>query len=495
MSFMVTALAGTGKTFTLVNGVQCLKRQLSKDIVPSNEQQIIWDELSLYPQPESICFAAFTVSAKDEIKNRLCNSTYCNVTTMHGMGFQTIRNEIGMSGSRVKLDVHKTDKLLEIVHNGTSIYVLRKAMPGYPAAVKRLVQLSKYMILTNPSDNDLITLAGQYDVTLGSNADQIFSSVRKILLLAQKDCHQIDYDDMIWLPIVLGMSIRKYDALFVDEGQDLNRCQQQLALRAASEMFIAGDKHQAIYGFAGADTKSMSTMYDSLGYPACKVFPLTVTRRCSHAVVAEAQRIVPEFTAHARNSKGDVRVESTYDSAIPGDMILCRINAPLLREAFKMIAKGIAVEMLGRKIGENLIYLIRMLKPVDINDLKYKLDKYKENELIRLRKRKRWSAAAEIAIIDKCKCLQIFCQHSDSIEYLISSIKSLFSSNKKKTIRLSSIHQAKGLEARNIFILRPDLLPHPLATTPWQKEQEDNLEYVAITRAIDTLTWVESTDI
>ena len=50
-------------------------------------------------------------------------------------------------------------------------------------------------------------------------------------------------------------------------------------------------------------------------------------------------------------------------------------------------------------------------------------------------------------------------------------------------IRLASIHTAKGLEADRVFILKPHLLPHRMASSALARVQEENLRYVAITRA------------
>lgn len=496
MSLIINALAGTGKTFTLVGGIHCL---LHKHLpaIPSKQQAMIWNELSANLRPETVCFAAFNVSVKEEMERRLRGIMHCDVTTMHGMGLRTIRREVGISGQTIQVDKYKTDRLIETVHNGASIYVLRKTKPGYPAAVKRLVELSKFMAEKRPDDEILISLAGQYNVTLGDNSNMIFDTTRKVLELAMKDCKRIDFNDMPWLPIVLDMPIRKYDMLFVDEGQDLNCCQQQLVLRASEEIMLAGDKHQAIYGFTGADTESMNTMYNELLHiskgiemSVCKTFPLTISRRCSKAVVAEAQHIVPEFEAHPNNAEGSVNIAWSCEGAHADDMILCRTNAPLIQEAFSMITESIPVRMLGRNIGEGLIGLVQMLKPDSVRDLQVKLIEYKLKEIQKLASKEHRSQAAIIAIEDKCACLNIFCRRIDSIDGIIKEIKELFS-QKAAAIILSSIHQAKGLEARNVFILRPDLLPHPLAKSPWQLKQEKNLEYVAITRAIDNLTWVE----
>jgi hypothetical protein len=50
-----------------------------------------------------------------------------------------------------------------------------------------------------------------------------------------------------------------------------------------------------------------------------------------------------------------------------------------------------------------------------------------------------------------------------------------------------TMHKAKGLEANRVFIIRPDLLPHRLSERPWQRDQEENLLYVSITRAREEL--------
>ena len=45
----------------------------------------------------------------------------------------------------------------------------------------------------------------------------------------------IDFDDMIWLPVVRKLPQRKFDRVFVDETQDLNAAQIEMTLRACRE--------------------------------------------------------------------------------------------------------------------------------------------------------------------------------------------------------------------------------------------------------------------
>ena len=68
-------------------------------------------------------------------------------------------------------------------------------------------------------------------------------------------------------------------------------------------------------------------------------------------------------------------------------------------------------------------------------------------------------------------------------------------SDKKPTpndIVLSTIHGVKGMEADRVWLYKPSLIPHKLAETEAELKEEDNLMYVAITRAKKELYFVEN---
>jgi superfamily I DNA/RNA helicase len=156
------------------------------------------------------------------------------------------------------------------------------------------------------------------------------------------------------------------------------------------------------------------------------------------------------------------------------DMILCRINAPLVKVCYSLIKQGKKATIVGRDIGKGLIALIDRLKPWDINDLLVKLNDYKFKEIDKLEKAGRESQAE--AIKDKC----------DTLVALTDGVNDLTTLNS-----LSSVHRAKGLEADNIYVLKPHLMPFPKATKDWEVEQERNVMYVALTRAKKKLAFVE----
>ena len=77
-----------------------------------------------------------------------------------------------------------------------------------------------------------------------------------------------------------------------------------------------------------------------------------------------------------------------------------------------------------------------------------------------------------------------------TVNELIDKIKIIFN-DVGEGVCLSTIHKAKGLEADNVFILAKSLMPSIYARQEWEVISEENLEYVAITRAKKTLQYID----
>jgi superfamily I DNA/RNA helicase len=295
----------------------------------------------------------------------------------------------------------------------------------------------------------------------------------------------------------LDLPIKKVDLLMVDECQDLNRAQQELAFRSANRLVFCGDEHQAIYAFAGADAESMGRLTTRLEDTprGCSVLPLNQTRRCGKSIVKEANQIVPDFYAHPSNSEGEVKripMNQFTNTVKSEDMVLCRTNAPLVSYCFKLLKEGRKARIQGRDIGEGLISLIRKMRVDTIPEFEEAFEKWFDKEEAKLLAKKRVPESVLIALYDKKDCLLTFAENSDTVEDMIAYIQKVFSDVAGPGVLLSSIHRAKGLESGTVFLLNPHLIPHPMAKSEQAQEQEWNLKYVAITRAINTLVYVDA---
>jgi len=58
-------------------------------------------------------------------------------------------------------------------------------------------------------------------------------------------------------------------------------------------------------------------------------------------------------------------------------------------------------------------------------------------------------------------------------------------------VTLATYHRSKGREWTRVFLVEHSTrCPSPYARQPWQQNQEANLAYVAVTRAMATLVYV-----
>jgi superfamily I DNA/RNA helicase len=515
---VVVARAGTGKTTTLVEGLKALKG-LPTSITPSVQQQAVWDQILLSKSKcRSVCFAAFNKSIAEELKKRVPEG--CEASTLHSMGFSAVRRKFGKA---INVKESRVDdiacKLL-----GMERREVNEESPLLLARLRQLVSLCKVNLLDGTTA-DLDALCDRYDIEFGDRYErdeaaidkmdalryQVFGVVRLVLDLCKRvqDDLTIDYDDMIWIPVVLDLPCWRHDLLLVDEAQDMNRCQQALAKKCGDRLILVGDDMQAIYGFAGADSESIPRMTDELKTTGrgCVVLPLTVTRRCGRAIVKEANRYVADFAAHESNCEGKVltkemplvdktvkaqREEDTYLPLVqPGDMLICRANAPLVSQCFKLLKRGVRAFIVGKAdVAQGIISLITKLDAQSVPELVKKVEEWATTELDKENAKQEPKETKLDRIADRRECVLAFCEDMLTVRDVVKRVEQLFT-EVRDAVRLSSIHKAKGLEAKRVFFLAPGGFkpPHP-RSQPWERQQELNMRYVGVTRAIEELVYV-----
>lgn len=468
----VQATAGSGKTTTAEGGVWEMKRK-HKGL--------------------KIASVAFNNSIASVLKERMPEGVVAG--TLHALALKCLKTWV----PKTRLDEFKSRNLLRVLLPEN---IEEKDAILFNRAVPRLVSLCK-QLLVNPVDTEALKdLVAGVDIETNHSEDQIFEYVQKVYeeSIRQHDKH--DFDDMIFLPLILGFKPETYDVLIVDEAQDLNPARQQFALKSLSKdgrMIVIGDRNQAIYAFAGADTQSMDTMASLLAETGKEVIemPLTLTRRCPKVAVARAQEIVgnaiESLPDSPEGSEATIGYNEFCSTADAPSMILCRNKAPLIPACYALLKRSVKVAIAGKDIGAGLIALITRLGAKTIPDLISRAEKYREEELEKVARRRNAEQLAE-QINDRIDCLLAFTEEENTIPDLTARIQSIFAEVSggvpKATALFSTIHRAKGLEADTVYILAPELMPSKYATTPEAIQQEQNLRFVAITRTKDALIWV-----
>lgn len=462
-------------------------------------------------------FVAFNVPIALELAKKL-KGTSMRSSTVNAHGNRCVTKALGRHVP-VVTDRYKkmVDEAREAAKRGslcgerlTPVQQAAVDKDGFPAhACKKLIDLARLDLL-NPDlpgfGGKLLGLASRHNLDDHHECldDLVIMVVGRCMDMGRTDIHEIDYIDQLWLPCVKGWQPQQYSWVVVDECQDISAAALELlskSRRRGGRMLFVGDAFQAINGFAGADANSFAKIVERTG---TEPLPLSVCYRCPTSVLELARKYCPEIEARPGAPVGVVRstTQAEYaQDAREGDLVLCRRNAPLLSMCFDLIAEGIPAQVQGKDIGAQLSTIIQKAgrrRPFeDFGDgLEAWRAKQTEAAMMRITDADRLAERIEL-VKDQAECVRVIWASSGakSVADMCATTKQLFADG-RGSVTLSSIHKAKGLEARRVAILKPELLALPedevgeRKQQAWQLEQEKHLAYVAITRAMEELIWL-----
>jgi superfamily I DNA/RNA helicase len=479
-SCILEAVAGAGKTTTLIHGVKLMTGR--------------------------VFVGAFSKDIAKEIDSRIEKRQGVFVGTMHSFGFSVLRRAFPL----INVDDRKLNNIWNDAVTRNPEYaplggsVLKLVSLAKQAAVgvgNRLRDPSLWFDLIDHYDIETFTIEGESDDE-HDKTELLIKLGMKLLEVSNEMLHQVvDYDDMVYGPLIRNLRVYQHDWVLVDEAQDTNRARRILALRMLTRggrLVAVGDPKQAIFGFTGADSDSLNQIAQSVN--AIRL-PLSITYRCPKSVVAFAQQWVSHIQSGEGAPEGSVRdevIENLLTVARPGDAVLCRLTKHLVANVYNFIRAGIPAKIEGRAIGEGLAKLAQRWKVKSYTALRDKLVAYQDRETAKYRAKEEESKA--VVVEDMVSCLFIIIERVQSIapdvrnpvELIVAEIKRLFENTDdkdgKNIVTLSTIHKAKGREWKRVVWLFTG--PSPWARKEWEIEQEVHLNYVAATRSKDELVLI-----
>lgn len=449
-SLVVIARAGTGKTTTAIEALDYLDPR------------------------DSTLMVAFNVDIKKELARRAPD--HVRVSTLHGHGFGAIQRAYG---GKVEVDERKAQRRLEEVH--------RNAPRQLRTLACKAASFAKGLLIDAEDTASIERIFDTRWISFESDAERELTTglVSWLLVDSAEPNGSIDFDDMPWLPVVENLSCYRNDWVFVDEAQDLNRCQLELvrkSVKRGGRVCALGDPKQAIYYFRGADRASIARLERCFN---ARKLPLSITYRCPAEVVRHVNDLVPDFQAAPGCPEGLVAEKQWHhmlEDAKPGDFILSRVNAPLIGLCLSFIKEGRRATILGRNIGRGLERLIGQIGADSAQALALEARRWCAKEIMRVRRN---DPEADITHFqDRRDCLEALCEGASSIDDVIGKVRGLFfDGNPHTAIALSSTHKAKGLERPRVWMLADTY--HKT-----RSDEESNLYYVAATRAQQELLLV-----
>ncbi len=471
-SVLLRARAGTGKS--------------------SSAREALLRYLDVNPRA-SVRYLCFNNSIATEFRGSVAGSAI-DVSTIHSQGFACLRSAFG----NLKVNAYKVSTLLRESPFGTNMqFRTRKT-------VESLVSAAKNACLPLDDEDQFYTELLEVADNLGIEIDErIIDQVLEaswIVFCQSADSFQtgeIDFDDMIWLPVVYGLTPSRADIVVIDEAQDLNRAQQLMVFAAgrSSRILVIGDDRQAIYGFRGADSNSLDTLASGLN---ALPLNLTVTFRCPKSHVEMAQQMVPDIEAHESNQVGQVNKIPAFVPAetLPGQMVLCRTNAPLVKACLRCLGSGVSARMNGREIGSDLENLAKQMIariPGGVNSMAEfakAVEEWESRKIAILSKKENTESKIE-AVRDKAECVLALAEFAGSPADIPAVVKKMESDSGGRPVVFSSVHRAKGAESENVTILqKPWFQPRNRNLRDWEVLQRQNLDYVAVTRSKSVMNLV-----
>ena len=481
LNMIIQSVAGSGKTTTLV---ECVKR---------------------LPKDKTILLLAHNKSTKDTLKERLGDVSNVKIYTLHGLGWRMFLEHFEKTP---ELDEDKYKKYIfsNIQELGGEQYMSLSAARKmiYKSNIIDMVYKSRQNL--KQSEKEIKKLcAKKYGMTMVANECAV---VEKILKWGSENLDTVDYQDLITLPYEYGYYTQKFlaDFIMLDEAQDASIAQEDIIMRCFkrnTRLFAVGDAEQKINGWSGSDTDAFEHLKDSDKFRRdAEEFELTTNYRCGKKIIDYAKKY-SDSNIHAKENAidGAVNFDVSIDFAMNGDMILCRNVSPLMDVYRLGISKGKKMYFRGEELGNNLITNVLCCDGNTIQEIVLNLKKRLITtwDLITedsgLEEKETMTDPRIVSLLDTIKTLQSLPSTVETRDDLKLFIKDVFSDEGKDGIQLSTIHRAKGLEADNVFVICPSLIPSRLATLDWQIEEERHLQYVMCTRPKKNLNFVSEKEI
>lgn len=344
------------------------------------------------------------------------------------------------------------------------------------------------------------------DSEISEFLDQQITYAIKLLLASNKDFLRVNFDDQLYLPILMNVKLPKFDFLVYDEFQDVKPIEVEFLRRIkamGTQIVGVGDPMQYAYEFAGALYNAFEVVPQELNMT---VLSMRTSWRCSVVAAELANGVFPDSVIPSPNAKQGEKRTMDYptlfdsiDSLDSNHGLLSRTHKNLMPAALKLLAakkpfwyKGVK-DLVQRM--ESMLYHHSAKKEItNLAKVRESITEYQNECEIR-----HLSPAGNLPMwvqnqaecVDSLNLLLANCELAgEGLDCVKAYLKTLGESE-RKTLNgpaLCTIHVSKGLEWSNVYVIGE--CRHPRAKTEQQIYAEKCLEFVAYSRSSENVTIV-----
>jgi len=284
---IILAGAGSGKTRVLIHKVLNL---IANKRVPARE----------------ILMITFTNKAAAEMKRRIGATQLSFIGTFHALCARLLRIDGAQIGIDKNFVIYDESDQLMLVKD-----IIKKIHTNFSP---------KYFLHRISAAKGELIQDSDYNKIFMDYSAEVVGQVYKAYQLKLRKNKALDFDDLLFFahellknrPSLLGKYQRKYSHILVDEFQDTNTAQYQIAKILAGpnqNITVVGDFSQSIYSWRGADIGNLNKF--KTDFKETKVFNLEENYRSTQQILDYAFSVISQNTTHpilhlrTTNKKGE----------------------------------------------------------------------------------------------------------------------------------------------------------------------------------------------
>lgn len=522
----------------ILNDKQCRNIRVNA-VAGSGKSTVIKCCVGLIPMDKKILVLAHNKNVKDhmikglEEIGRYVKKKSLSIQTFHGLGYGTLGKLNGWGGE--KIDIGENFKYNKYFESHTNEFIPvdyetwnKSKKNNYRRNIFDLLNYARVNLCQTERE---IEKKASLKYGINPVANEI-SVVMQLMQWGKNNIEQkiLDFTDCIWLPcedercakIYWGgheydkdkKQSNCYDYVFVDEAQDMSPAQLELVIKATksrnTRVILMGDSDQAINMWCGSINDALDKAVKKIMNNDWLDFNLTTNYRCDTKIIDmtneyleshnKSKRLVPHT-----NNPGTIQYNAKLNDIQNGDLVLARFTSTVFDVFGKLLQLGKKAVIRGESEFLKVFNKLAMENDNTIDDILLLVKESFVNE---------WNVAAKnddykesihnegvIRSYEIVRIIESLSKINSNKEQLAKLLKDCIvpeNHNLKDAIEISTVHRAKGAEADNVYIACPSVLYSPLVndkSQEWERISEENLQYVAYTRARHKMAFIDEKEI
>lgn len=296
---IVVSNPGTGKTTTLaLKVVQLLEEGVD---------------------PDDIVCITFTKKARKEMYDAInrqgrdkfsAHVKKVHIHTFHSFAYERLLDsgqidEMAVDENRIRYSIYKSFKDNK-AFNYSKKYVIDEIVP---AATNAIQYIKSFGVtpdrISIPEVSSLLERVYKDQIEKSSYTMEEMQAFLKYFAAAYKDYEEskqnaIDYTDML-IKFLERFDGPLFKHALIDEMQDMNKMEAEIAKRVAENIFLVGDEKQAIFGFQGGSTEYLKD-FQRIG----KKLLLSANRRSTNQILDYAKQYYLDRASPDEEAKDDL---------------------------------------------------------------------------------------------------------------------------------------------------------------------------------------------